>query len=283
MTDTPVIRAENLSKRFGNIQAIDDVDFSAEEGEVMAVVGDNGAGKSTLIKMLCGVLEPTAGEIYVRGERVAFDDYNDAREQGIGTVYQDLALAESQTVAANIFLGNEPMRDGLAGRLGLVDREHMLRESAAVLERVQIPVDPAAKVKNLSGGQQQAVAIARALQFDPSILIMDEPTSALSVEGVRNVLSVVRSLRDQGISIILISHNIEEVLGIADRISVLHQGELMGVLDADEADREDIILLMMGGEAEGDVDPLGELEDDSEGGTNPGTDGSAGAKEGSNA
>jgi ABC-type sugar transport system ATPase subunit len=260
--NTPVIRTEGLTKEFDTIKAIQNVDFSANKGEIMAIVGDNGAGKSTLIKMLCGVLEPTDGEIFVRGDRVSFEDYNKARQMGIGTVYQDLALAKSQTVSSNVFLGNEPTKEGIFGRLGLVDKERMTREAAEALEKVQIPVDPNSQVENLSGGQQQAVAIARALQFEPDILIMDEPTSALSIEGVRNVLNVVNSLRQEGISIILISHNIEEVLGIADRISVLHQGELMGVLDAKEADREDIVLKMMGEKKSSQAAPLEDIRDD---------------------
>ncbi|SDK54516.1 ATP-binding cassette domain-containing protein [Natronorubrum texcoconense] len=258
MSSKPIIRTDGLSKRFETVHAVKDVDFSAAEGEIMAVVGDNGAGKSTLIEMLCGVLKPTDGDVFLRGERVEFDDYNDAQEAGIGTVYQDLALAESQSVAANIFLGNEPTKAGLAGRLGLVDEREMATEASAILEQVKIPVDPHAAVRSLSGGQQQAVAIARALQFDPEILIMDEPTSALSIEGVRNVLNVVNDLRERGITIVLISHNIEEVLGIADRITVLHQGELMGVLDADDADREDIVLLMMGGSEDDQVEEITE-------------------------
>lgn len=246
-TDTPIIHTKDLSKRFGNIRAVREVDFSVREGEIMALVGDNGAGKSTLIKMLCGVLEPTAGEIHLRDEQVQFVDYNDARQAGIETVYQELALAEDQTVAANVFLGNEPIRDDAFGRyLGLVDEKQMVERAREALERVQIPVDPEAKVKNLSGGQQQAVAIARALQSSPDILIMDEPTSALSIEGARNVLQVIQNLKEQGLTIILISHNINLVLSTADRISVLAQGRLMGVREAAETNREEIVSMMMG-------------------------------------
>ena len=250
-----ILRTEQLSKQFGNIHAVEDVDFSVQEGEVMALVGDNGAGKSTLIKMLCGVHEPTSGRIFVRGESVSFENYNDARKHGIETVYQELALAEDQTVAANVFLGHEPTRDSFFGRwLNLVDEERMIEEAAANLDRVKIPVDPHAKVKNTSGGQQQAVAIARALQSDPDILILDEPTSALSIEGARNVLRVIDDLRKQGLTIILISHNIRHVLGIADRISVLAQGRLMGVREAADATRNEIIALMMGAEDESEFE-----------------------------
>lgn len=139
MSSNPIIRTDGLSKRFETVHAVKDVDFDDVEGEITAVVGDNGAGKSTLIEMLCGVLEPTDGDIFLSGERVEFDDYNDAQREGIGTVYQDLALAESQSVAANIFLGNEPTRAGIAGRLGLVDEREMATEASAVLERGRSP------------------------------------------------------------------------------------------------------------------------------------------------
>ncbi|WP_225336145.1 ATP-binding cassette domain-containing protein [Halomicrobium urmianum] len=263
-TDT-MLQTEALSKQFGNIHAVEDVDFSVRKGEIMALVGDNGAGKSTLIKALCGIHKPTSGTIYIRGEPVEFDDYNDARERGIETVYQDLALAENQTVAANVFLGHEPVKGGRLGRwLGLVDEEQMIKEARGSLDKVQIPVDPRAKVKNLSGGQQQAVAIARALQSDPDILILDEPTSALSIEGARNVLRVIDGLRDQGLTIILISHNIRHVLGLADRLSVLAQGRLMGVRDTDEVSRNEVIALMMGAEDEEEFEDF-ELSQSSEG------------------
>lgn len=263
----PILHTEQLSKQFGNIHAVEDVDFSVTEGEVMAIVGDNGAGKSTLIKMLCGVHEPTSGEIYVRGENVHFDDYNDARAYGIETVYQELALAESQSVAANVFLGHEPIRESPLGRLlRLVDEDRMVAESKENLDRVKIPVDPKARVQNLSGGQQQAVAIARALQSDPEILIMDEPTSALSIEGARNVLRVIDGLRNQGLTILLISHNIRHVLGIADRISVLAQGRLMGVRNTDDVDRNEIIALMMGAQEGSEFEEF-ELSESSEGTT----------------
>lgn len=255
MSSETIIQTRNLSKRFGNVEAVQDVSLDVRSGEVLALVGDNGAGKSTLIKMLCGVLDPTDGEIILRGETRTFDNYNAARQAGIETVYQDLALADAQSVAANVFLGHESVRDDILGRLfGVVDRGHMIAEAKKALDRVNIPIDPEAKVRNLSGGQQQAVAIARALQSDPDILIMDEPTSALSIEGVRNVLRVINNLQSEGITIILISHNIRQVMATADRISVLTQGRLAGTRDADQTDREEIVSMMMG--AEDGAEPL---------------------------
>lgn len=244
---THVIQTRNLSKHFGNIRAVHDVSLDIPENEIMAIVGDNGAGKSTFIKMLCGVLQPTAGQILVRGDQISFDDYTDARKHGIETVYQDLGLVEKQPVYENVFLGSEPVKTGpISSRLGIVDRQYMIDNSRETLERLEIPADPRARVRDLSGGQQQAVAIARSLQFDPDIFIMDEPTSALSIEGARNVISIIRRLRSEGHTIILISHNIDEVIEVADKISVLTNGELMGVLDADNVSREEIISLMMG-------------------------------------
>jgi ABC-type sugar transport system ATPase subunit len=243
---TPAIRTDGLSKHFGNIRAVDDVTLEIPENEITALVGDNGAGKSTFIKMLCGVLEPNAGEIYVYGDRVSFDDYTDARNHGIETVYQDLGLAAKQTVYENVFLGSEPGDSGLLGRLGFVDTEYMTEQASTTLDRLNTPVDPTERVANLSGGQQQAVAIARALQFDPDIFILDEPTSALSIEGMSNVLRVIAQLKEEGHTIILISHNIDEVLTIADNIAVLAQGKLMGVIDADDATREQVVSMMMG-------------------------------------
>ncbi|WP_152040158.1 ATP-binding cassette domain-containing protein [Salinigranum salinum] len=263
MSSEKIIETRNLSKHFGSVKAVQSVSLDVRKGEVLALVGDNGAGKSTMIKMLCGVLQPTDGEIVLRGEETSFSNYNDARQAGIETVYQDLALARAQSVAANVFLGHEAVRDDLLGRLfGFVDEEHMMREAEKALDRVNIPIDPEAKVRNLSGGQQQAVAIARALQSNPDILIMDEPTSALSIEGVRNVLRVVDDLRSQGITIILISHNIRQVLATADRISVLAQGRLMGTRDAEETDREEIVSMMMGVEDGEEILDLGDEGDE---------------------
>lgn len=248
---TPAIRTRGLSKHFDNISAVDDVTLGIPEHEITALVGDNGAGKSTLIKMLCGILEPTAGEIYVHGDHVTFENYTDARNHGIETVYQDLGLAKKQTVYENVFLGSEPGQSGIMGRLGFVDTEYMIDQASKSLERLNTPVDPTERVNNLSGGQQQAVAIARALQFDPEIFIMDEPTSALSIDGVSNVLRVIDQLKEEGHTIILISHNIDEVLTIADNIAVLAHGKLMGVIDAEDATRERVVSMMMGSGDEG--------------------------------
>jgi ABC-type sugar transport system ATPase subunit len=242
-----IIRFENISKQFGQVQALEDISFSVMENEVLAVIGDNGAGKSTLIKILSGVLEQTSGDIYIKGEKVDFDDYNDAEEHGIETVYQDLAIAPNRTVAENIFLGNEIMSKGPLGRLlNFVDDEKMEAETQELLSRLELDLDPRSEVKNFSGGEQQSVAIARALQSDPEIVIMDEPTSALSIEATERVVNLIQRLRDQGVTIILITHNMENIFGIADRAAVLASGRLMGVEDLEGVTEDELVGMMMG-------------------------------------
>lgn len=242
-----VIRLENISKRFGQVQALEEVSFAINENEVMAIVGDNGAGKSTLIKIISGVLQQTNGEVYVRGETVNFGDYNDAEDSGIETVYQDLAISPNRTVAENIFLGNEILMDGIRGRiLNFVDDKRMEKESQELLSQLELSLDPKSDVKNFSGGEQQSVAIARALQSNPDIVIMDEPTSALSIEATERVLGLIERLKDQGVTIILISHNLEIIFEVADRAAVLASGSLMGVEDLEGITEDQLVGMMMG-------------------------------------
>jgi ABC-type sugar transport system ATPase subunit len=244
---THVVEFDDVSKSFGSIQALDSVSFGVRENEVLTLVGDNGAGKSTLIEILSGVLAPTSGRLRVRGREMNFGSHIQAREAGIETVYQDLAVAPNRTVWENVFLGKEPLKRGTIGRLfGLVDDERMRRESEQVLDRLGMSMNPESEVKNLSGGQQQAVAVARAVQSDPQIVIMDEPTSALSVEAAQRILDLVEDLKSQGITVILIDHNIDEVFAVADRIAVLAQGRLMGTRSADELTENRLIQMMMG-------------------------------------
>ncbi|RDZ44518.1 sugar ABC transporter ATP-binding protein [Haloferax sp. Atlit-10N] len=242
-----IIRVENLSKQFGQVQALEDVSFSIRENEVFALLGDNGAGKSTLIKILSGVLQRTSGEIYINGEQVDLKDYNDAEEMGIETVYQDLAIAPNRTVAENIYLGNEILLEGPLGRLlNFVDDDRMDAESRELLSRLELDLNPRSEVKNFSGGEQQSVAIARALQSDPEIVIMDEPTSALSIEATRRILELIKRLRDQGVTIILISHNLENIFEVADRAAVLASGRLIGVEDLEGVTDDELVGMMMG-------------------------------------
>jgi ABC-type sugar transport system ATPase subunit len=247
MSEQNVIEFDGISKSFGSIQALESVSFSVRENEVLALMGDNGAGKSTLIKILSGVLQPTGGQVKVRGDRVDFDSHIEAREAGIETVYQDLAVAPNRTVWENIFLGKEPAKEGVLGQLfGLIDEERMRRESEKVLETLGMEIDPESKVKNLSGGQQQAVAVGRAVQSDPSIVVMDEPTSALSVEAAQRIIELIADLRRNGMTVVLIDHNIDEVFQVADRVAVLATGRVTGVQRAEQLTEEQVIQMMMG-------------------------------------
>jgi ABC-type sugar transport system ATPase subunit len=242
-----IVEFDSISKSFGSIQALDSVSFDVKENEVLALMGDNGAGKSTLMKILSGVLPATSGQLRVRDEDVHFQDHIDARNAGIETIYQDLALAPNRTVWDNIFLGKEATMQGPLGRIfGFLDDAYMRQESKQVLERLEMTIDPEKMVKNLSGGQQQAVAVARAVQSDPEIIIMDEPTSALSVEASQRILDLVEDLKRQGITVILIDHNIDEVFAVADRMAVLAQGRFMGARTADELTEDALIKMMMG-------------------------------------
>ena len=247
MSFNKVIEFNNISKSFGSIQALESISFSVRENEILALMWDNGAGKSTLIKILSGVLQPTTGYIKIEGEKVDFDSYIQARDAGIETVYQDLAVAPNRTVWENIFLGKEVTKRSIPGRIfGVVDEAKMREESNETLDELGMDLNPNSKLKNLSGGQQQAVAIARAVQSDPSIIIMDEPTSALSVEAAQRIIDLIKRLRESGITIVLVNHNIDEVYQVADRMAVLATGNLAGVRSAGELSEDQLIQMMMG-------------------------------------
>jgi ABC-type sugar transport system ATPase subunit len=242
-----VIELDRISKQFGQVQALEDVSFGIEENEVLALVGDNGAGKSTLIKIISGVLQQTSGIIYIGGEEAKIGDYNDAEARGIETVYQDLAIAPNRTVAQNIFLGNEILESGPLGKLlRFVDDDQMEREASELLSRLELNLDPGSAVKNFSGGEQQSVAIARALQSDPDIVILDEPTSALSLDATQRVLDLIKRLNEQDVTIIFISHNLEAVFDVADRAAILASGQLVGVEDLTDVTEDELVGMMMG-------------------------------------
>ena len=259
--DGTAVSMEGISKYFGEVVALEDVDLELRRGEVLALVGDNGAGKSTLIKCLAGVHEPDAGEIRIDGAEVEITNPRDAKALGIETAYQDLALAGNLTVTQNVFLGREETT-AFEGLVGVLDKDAMNERAAELLEDLEIDIDPGATVRDLSGGERQLVALSRTLLSDPEIIIMDEPTSALSVEGADRVLALIDRLRDQGISIILISHNLEYTRQVADRVQVLFHGRNAGVLDAQAATRDGIVSRMIGGHLDGEK---GELGDKSEG------------------
>lgn len=265
----PIVSVRGLSKRYEGVQALEDVSLDVYDNEVLALVGDNGAGKSTLVKCLCGVTQPTAGTIHVRndaGEMIErnVDDPSDAQEFGIETVFQNLALSGQHDVAQNVFMGREPREDGFAGKwLRRVDREQMNRRTNEALNEIGFAVDPTAPTAELSGGQQQATAVARALITDPSIVLLDEPTAEVSVEGSEKILELVDLLQDQGRTVVFISHNLEEVFEVADRVAVLRDGKLVGAYDNEGSlTREDLVGLMTG--AIDSLDQHGEVKKETE-------------------
>jgi ABC-type sugar transport system ATPase subunit len=254
----PVLEATGITKRFGHVEALRGADLDVRPAEVHALIGDNGAGKSTLVKVLSGVTTPDAGVVRVRGEEVAFGGPHDAQAAGIETVYQDLALAPTLDGGANVFLGRELLRRGLAGRLGFVDRDEMRRRTAEHMAALgaRLP-STRAEVGTLSGGQQQAVAVVRAALWGSGLIIMDEPTAALGVRQTEFVLSLIERLRDEkGVSVLLVSHNLPDVLRVADRITVLRLGRRVTTFDRRATSLQELTLTMAGLE---DTDTLEDL------------------------
>lgn len=248
-TSGPILEVENLGKRFGGVVALEGVSFRLDRGEVLALAGDNGAGKSTLIKAISGVHEPSEGQIRFKGEVVRFANPAAAREAGIETIYQDLALADNLDVGANVFLGRERTTK-LFGLLPRLDRQAMRQAAHDVLETLDIDIEKrklTLPVRNLSGGQRQAVAIGRAIFWKAELLIMDEPTAALGVPEQRKVVELIRRLKSQGVAIIFISHNLGDIFAVADRILVLRRGQKAGERRAAETDGDEIVKLMVGG------------------------------------
>lgn len=242
----PILAVRGLSKRFGGVHALENVSFDLECGEVLALAGDNGAGKSTLIKAISGVHAPSAGEIRLRGEPVAFATPREAREAGIETIYQDLALADNLDVGANVFLGRERMRRRF-GLLPALDRRAMRAEAARVTETLDIAIPHLdLPVRALSGGQRQAVAIGRAIFWNAEVLIMDEPTAALGVPEQRKVVALIKNLKAAGKAVIFISHNLGDIFAVADRILVLRRGQKAGERRAAETDGDEIVKLIVG-------------------------------------
>lgn len=223
---TALLQLSGITKSFGPLEALRGVDLEIGESEAVGLIGDNGAGKSTLVKILSGVYPPTSGNITLAGEQVEFHSPLDARRSGIEMIYQDLALAEDLDVASNIFLGRE-LRTRL-GPLRILDRNAMRTETARILDELGLDVEPDREAGMLSGGERQMVAVARALQFEPRILLMDEPTAALSSEKIRVLFELVDGLKARGVSILLVSHRFTDILHVCDRIVVFRQGELVG-------------------------------------------------------
>jgi simple sugar transport system ATP-binding protein len=240
----PLLEARNLTKHYGQVRALDGASFSVQAGEVTALIGDNGAGKSTLVKSLSGATRPDSGEILINGQPVHLSSPLDARDHGIETVYQDLALAPDLDAAANLHLGREIYRVPF---LRVLSRKQMRRQALAAFAELGIDLpDPGAPVASLSGGQRQSVAVARAVAFASSVVFMDEPTAALGVVQRGRVLDTVRRVRDRGVAVVLISHNMPEVLAVSDRIEVLRLGRRVARFAAADASVEDLVGAMTG-------------------------------------
>lgn len=243
----PLLSVKNLTKRFGGLVAVNQVSMDVHPGEVIGLVGDNGAGKSTLIKMISGVYQPNEGEIYFEGKRVHIANPSQARDMGIETIYQDLALAGNLDMSANIFLGRERKKRYLGGIIRVLDEKFMLQESQNLLQSLDVHIPSVkARIDYLSGGQRQAVAIARALYWDARLMIMDEPTNNLGVSEQSKVLDLIRRLRDQGVPVIVISHTIRDIFAVSDRIVVLHRGRKVADKRTQDTSTEEIIQYIMG-------------------------------------
>ncbi len=246
-TPDTVLEAKAICKSFGNVVALKDVDFEANAGEITALIGDNGAGKSTLTKIVSGALEPDSGTISMRGEPVVFRTPRDAREAGIETAYQDLALAPDLDIAANLFLAREILHPGLLGMLDMFDRAAMRKRALEHLSDFGIRVSSIdQRVDTLSGGQRQSIAVARTVLWGAAVIIMDEPTAALGVAQTALVLELARKVRDAGTAVIFISHNLPQVFEIADRIIVMRHGRRVGTLDPKATTMDQAVSLMTG-------------------------------------
>lgn len=244
---TPLLVARDICKRFGNVVALQEVDFELYPGEIAALIGDNGAGKSTLMKIIAGAAPPDEGAIELRGEAVTFRSPADARAAGIETAYQDLALAPDLDIPANLFLGRELVRPGILGNLDFVDRPAMRKKAADHLRDFGIKVDSLdQRVETLSGGQRQSIAVARTVFWGSAIIILDEPTAALGVAQTALVLDLMRKVRDAGAAVVFISHNLPQVFEVADRIVVMRHGRRVGTLNPRDATMDEAVALMTG-------------------------------------
>ncbi|MEV6280814.1 ATP-binding cassette domain-containing protein [Nocardia sp. NPDC051832] len=241
------LEARGLIKRYGGVEALRGASFQVCAGEVVALIGDNGAGKSTLVKSLSGAEQPDGGTILLDGKPVVLNTPTAARKLGIETVYQDLAVAPDLDPAANLFLGRELVRRGIAGKLGMLDKAAMRSQAVEHFQRLGVTLQRAdVPIGSLSGGQRQSVAVARAVLWASKVVFMDEPTAALGVVQRERVLDVIRRVRDEGIAVVLISHNMPEVLAVADRIEVLRLGRRVARFTAAEATLEHLVAAMTG-------------------------------------
>ncbi|MFE4544118.1 ATP-binding cassette domain-containing protein [Arthrobacter sp. NPDC056691] len=239
----PPLRLKGIHKNFGGVVAIKHFDLEVKAGEIVALVGDNGAGKSTLVKIISGLYQPSDGEIWLNGERVSFRDASDARTKGVEVVYQDLALVEDQPVYMNMFLGRELTK----GPLGILDRKAMARQTQELVDTLDVRIPSAkATLSDLSGGQRQGVAICRATHWASSLVLMDEPTAALGVAETAKVEEVILKLRSRGAAVLIVSHNMDQVFRIADRVSVLRRGTQVGTKRLAETSHNEVVAMITG-------------------------------------
>jgi len=249
MSPTPLLEARNVRRSFGRVRALDGANLTVYPGEICALIGDNGAGKSVLVKILSGAEHLDEGEILLDGDRVTIESPTVAQRLGIATVYQDLALAPDLAAADNLFLGREILVSGFLGRLGFVDKRAMRRVATEQFAALGVKLkSPRVAVSSLSGGQRQSVAIARAALWAKKVIFMDEPTAALGVVQTARVLDLIRRVRDHGIAVVLVSHNMPQVLEVADRIEVLRLGRRVAQFAAAQATVDKLVASMTSGD-----------------------------------
>jgi D-xylose transport system ATP-binding protein len=247
--NTPVLALKGVSKSFGPVQALSDVDFEVQSGEVVALVGDNGAGKSTLVKTIAGIHPADEGSIIFEGNEVKIHGPTDAVHLGIATVYQDLALCDNLDVVENLFLGREQIGEGPAAIARQMDEVTMEKQTGELLSRLAVTiVNLRSEVGTLSGGQRQQTAIARSLLGDPKVVLLDEPTAALGVRQTAQVLELIKRLREEGHGVVVISHNLADVFEVADRVFVLRLGRKAGDFDVREVSQEEVVAAITGAE-----------------------------------
>lgn len=242
----PLLQVRHVSKAYGHIQALRDASLDVHAGEIVALLGDNGAGKSTLVSVISGGSTPDSGEVYFDGERLASGSVAAAAERGIAMVYQDLSLATDLDPALNVFLGREIVRGGLLGRLGVLDKKAMTRATTSSLKELRIQLQSVDQpVRDLSGGQRQAVAVARAMHWATRLLIMDEPTAALGSRQRELVMDLIVAAKEQGLAVLLISHDIPIILETVDRVTIMRRGRTQATLAAKETNVAEVVRLMV--------------------------------------
>ncbi len=245
--ETPLLEVRDVTKNYGHVQALRGVSLSVPEGQVIGLIGDNGAGKSTLVRMLSGAEQPDTGSILVRGRHVSLSSPGASQHEGIETVFQDLALAPDLDAASNLFLGRERRHPGPLGALGWMDRAGMRNKAKTVFSSLGVQIaDVRSPIATYSGGQRQGVAVARAAHWANHLLILDEPTAALGVAQTKSVLDLIKRVRDRGIAVLLISHNMPDVMNVCDRITVLRLGARVADIPVDEATTDGLVSAMTG-------------------------------------